>query len=140
MSTIEQLRAAIEKADLKKLDSLISDDARFYSPMKFSPFTGRKVISTVFEVLLTTVFDDFRYIGNFAGQCELAAGHERDAHVLVFRASVGERQVHGIDLVHLNESNLVEEFTVMLRPRSALDAVAERVDAGLLAKGVLERS
>lgn len=51
---------------------------------------------------------------------------------------MGQREVHGIDLVHLNEAGLIEEFTVMLRPRSGLDALAERMHEGLVREGVLD--
>ncbi|NMO02634.1 SnoaL-like domain-containing protein [Gordonia sp. TBRC 11910] len=137
MSTIDQLRVAVEERDLEALDALFADDARVFSPMKFSPFTGRPVIKTLFGVLLTKVFDDFRYVGELAGTCEMADGERAPTHALVLRASVGERQIHGIDLVQLNEQGLIEEFTIMLRPRSGLDAVAERVNAGLIELGVL---
>lgn len=138
MTTIERLRAAVLARDLEQLDSLFADDARFYSPMKFSPLVGREALGIVFRVLLTSVFDDFGYIGDLGGTCETGSGENLSAHALVFRASVGQRQVHGIDLVHLNESGLIEEFTVMLRPRSGLDALAERMHAGLVREGVLD--
>lgn len=137
MSTIERLRTAISERDLDKLDALFADDARVYSPMKFSPFTDRAMINALFDVLITCVFDDFRYVGELHGTCETVAGEEAPAHILPFRASVGDRDVHGIDLVHLNDSGLIEEFTIMLRPRSALNAVLERATAGLAAKAVL---
>lgn len=138
MTTIERLCAAVLARDLEQLDSLFADDARFYSPMKFSPLVGREALGIVFRILLTSVFDDFRYIGDLAGTCETGSGDNLTAHTLVFRAYVGDRQVHGIDLVHLNESGLIEEFTVMLRPRNGLDGVAERIRAGLVREGVLE--
>ncbi|WP_019203572.1 nuclear transport factor 2 family protein [Tsukamurella sp. 1534] len=138
MTTIERLRAAVLARDVEQLDSLFADDARFYSPMKFSPLVGRAALGTVFRVLLTSVFDDFRYIGDLSGTCETGSGGTPTAHALVFRATVGDRQVHGLDLVHLNESGLIEEFTVMLRPRNGLDALAERMHAGLVREGVLK--
>ncbi|CAM3700747.1 nuclear transport factor 2 family protein [Tsukamurella ocularis] len=138
MTTIDRLRAAVVARDLEQLDSLFADDAKFYSPMKFSPLVGRQALRMVFRILLTSVFDDFQYIGDLGGTCETGSGDTLTAHTLVFRASVGERQVHGIDLVHLNESGLIQEFTVFLRPQSGLDALAERMHAGLVREGVLE--
>jgi hypothetical protein len=52
---------------------------------------------------------------------------------LVFKARTGDRDVHGWDLVHTDASGLVTELTVMIRPLSALTAVAEAMAARLAA-------
>lgn len=131
MSTIEQLRAAIAERSPEKVDALFADGVRVFSPMKFSPFTNRDEIRALFQVLITSVFDEFDYVGGLDGTCATAGNEELDAHVLVFRAVVGGSKVHGIDLVHLNEAGQIDEFTIMIRPHSALVAVSDRVTEAL---------
>ncbi|ODR04267.1 hypothetical protein BHQ15_17385 [Mycolicibacillus koreensis] len=137
MFTADRLRTAVAERDLEQLAALFAEDARLFSPMKFAPIVGRRPIVTLLGVLLTRVFEDFRYVGELTGPCETAAAEETVAHAMVFRATVDDRQVQGVDLIYPNESGLIEEFTIMLRPRSALELVLKRVNEGLAALGAL---
>ncbi|MFE3487946.1 hypothetical protein ACFXMR_18725, partial [Streptomyces griseus] len=62
---------------------------------------------------------------------------EAPSAVLLFRASVGGREIHGIDLLHLDDDGRIKEFTVMVRPASAVQALGEAVLAGLVADGLV---
>jgi hypothetical protein len=137
MSTVDRFRAAVELRDVDALDALFAPEPRFFSPVKFTPFEGRAVVLGVFGVLLRRVFDEFRYVGELDGSADTAAGVPRDAHLLVFRAMVGGKQIHGIDLIQLDADGLIEEFTVMVRPLSAVVALSEAVLAGLTAEGLV---
>ncbi|MGP3632347.1 nuclear transport factor 2 family protein, partial [Streptomyces sp. 24-1644] len=44
---------------------------------------------------------------------------------------------HGIDLLQFDESGRVKEFTVMVRPLSAVRALSDAVLAGLVADGLV---
>jgi hypothetical protein len=68
------------------------------------------------------VFEDFRYVR------ELSGGGSRD-HALVFEARIGDVIVEGCDFLHLDESGLIDEFTVMVRPLSAAQALAAAMAA-----------
>jgi hypothetical protein len=68
------------------------------------------------------VFEDFRYVR------ELDGGEGRD-HALVFEARIGDVRVEGCDFLHLDEDGLIDEFTVMVRPLSAAQALAEAMAA-----------
>ena len=88
--------------------------------------------------MLLRTFEDFRYVGEFAGTAQTSAdGSEAPAAVLLFRATVKGKEIHGIDLVHLAEDGRIKEFTVMVRPRSAVHALGEAVLAGLVADGLV---
>ena len=65
------------------------------------------------------VFTNFRY----TDQLEASDG----VHALVFRADVGDREVEGIDLVRINGDDLIDDFTVFVRPLSGLNALAARM-------------
>jgi hypothetical protein len=119
----ERFRAAIERRDLGAVAELLASDIVFHSPVTFHPFTGRETVTRLLGEV-AQVFEDFRYTDELA-----AAG----AHALVFRASVGEREIEGIDLLRFDGEGLIAEFTVLLRPLSGLvpfaQAMAERVAA-----------
>ncbi|MER5815881.1 MULTISPECIES: nuclear transport factor 2 family protein [Streptomyces] len=134
-TAVDRFRAAVDDRDLGALDGLFTEDVRLYSPVKFSPFEGRPAVMGLFGVLLRT-FEDFRYVGEFTGSSQTSAdGAEAPSAVLLFRATVGGREIHGIDLLHLDEEGRIKEFTVMVRPQSAVQALGEAVLAGLVADG-----
>ncbi|OEJ30599.1 nuclear transport factor 2 family protein [Streptomyces subrutilus] len=137
METAERFRAAVEKRDLTALDDLFTDDIRLYSPVKFTPFEGKPMVLGLFGVLLR-VFEDLRYVGSLEGTAETSAdGTEAPSAILPFRAVVDGRQIHGIDLLQFDEAGRVKEFTVMVRPQSAVQALGQAVLAGLVADGLV---
>ena len=52
-----------------------------------------------------------------------------DAAALIFKASVGGREVDGLDLLTYNEDGLITELKVMARPMSGLTTLAEAMAA-----------
>ncbi|MFC9246277.1 nuclear transport factor 2 family protein [Streptomyces sp. NPDC057136] len=135
--TAERFRTAVEKRDLAALEPLFTEDIRFWSPVKFTPFEGRPMVLGLFGVLLRT-FEDFRYVGRLDGAVETAVdGTQASSEILVFRATVNGKEIHGIDLLQFDEAGRVKEFTVMVRPMSALRALSDAVFAGLVADGLV---
>ncbi|MGW1768073.1 nuclear transport factor 2 family protein [Streptomyces sp. NPDC002073] len=133
----DRFRAAVENRDLTALDDLFTDDIRLYSPVKFTPFEGKPMVLGLFGVLLR-IFEDFRYVGHYDGAAETSAdGKEAPSEVLLFRAAVNGRQIHGIDLLHFDDDGRIKEFTVMVRPQSAVHALGEAVLEGLAAAGLV---
>jgi hypothetical protein len=137
VTTVESFRVAVEKRDLAAMEGLLAEDIRLYSPVKFTPFVGKPMVMGLLEVLLRT-FEEFRYIGQFEGTAETSAdGQETEAEILVFRATAGGKQIHGIDMLQFDEAGLIKEFTVMVRPQSAVQALGEAVLTGLVADGLV---
>lgn len=125
MTVTAEFRRAVEARDLGGMLAVLSPDVVLHSPVTFHPFEGRDAVARLFTVLLQT-FDEFLYTDELHGD---------GATILVFRARVGDRQVEGIDLLRVGDSGLVEDFTVMVRPASALIALGQAVGAGLAAFG-----
>ncbi|MFD9421323.1 MULTISPECIES: nuclear transport factor 2 family protein [unclassified Streptomyces] len=137
MAPADRFRAAVDSRDLTALDDLFTEDVRLYSPVKFTPFEGRPMVLGLFGVLLRT-FEDFRYVGRFDGSAETSVdGTEAPSAVLLFRATVNGKQIHGIDLLHFAPDGRIKEFTVMVRSQSAVHALGEAVLAGLVADGLV---
>lgn len=135
--TTERFRSAVESRDLAALGGLFTEDVRLYSPVKFRPFEGRAMVLGLFGVLLRT-FEDFRYVGRLDGEAETSAdGVVTPSEILIFRASVRGKEIHGMDLLQFDEAGRIEEFTVMVRPRSAVEALGAEVLSGLVAEGLV---
>jgi hypothetical protein len=110
-------RKAIEAGDFETIAATLAPGVQFHSPVAFRPFDGRDATLGVIRAI-SSVFEDFEYTD------ELESG---DTAALMFRARVGDKSVQGIDYLRHGEDGLIEEFTVMLRPLSAIVAVAERM-------------
>jgi limonene-1,2-epoxide hydrolase len=119
-------RAAVESADHAAMVEQLAPDVIFHTPVRFQPVEGRDAVAQVLAAVLR-VFSDFRYTD------ELVA--EDGATVLVFEATVGDREVQGIDLLRMNDDGLIADFSVMVRPLSATLALRDAMGRklGLLA-------
>ncbi len=115
LDTASRFRAAVESADIGSATALLAPDIVFHSPVTFHPFVGRETVAALLELVAAT-FEDFRYTD------ELRAD---GAEALIFRASVGGRELEGIDLLRIGEDGLIEDFTVMIRPMSGLVPFAQ---------------
>jgi hypothetical protein len=114
-------RSAIETGEPGAVLELVSPDVVFNSPVAFRPYHGREAVGVVLRAV-ARVLDDFHF------EREIGAGGARD-HALVFRARVGDRELHGCDFLHMGEDGLIDELTVMVRPLSAALAFAEAMKA-----------
>ncbi|MFC5184508.1 nuclear transport factor 2 family protein [Actinomadura harenae] len=114
-------RKAAEERDLEAMEALLADDVVFTSPVVFKPYSGKPITMAILRGVLR-VFEDFRYVR------EISEPGGRD-HALMFRTTVGGREVHGCDFIHVREDGLIDELTVMVRPLSGANALAEAMGA-----------
>ncbi|MEV7417936.1 nuclear transport factor 2 family protein [Streptomyces sp. NPDC089919] len=114
-------RKMVESGDLSGLEALLAEDVVFTSPVAFSPYRGRAITAAIVRGA-SRVFEDFSYQREF---------DETDGrgHALVFDATVGGKRIQGCDFLHFDESGLIDGLTVMVRPLSAANALAEAMGA-----------
>jgi hypothetical protein len=110
-------RAAVESSDQEAIVALLAEDVVFRSPIVFQPYHGREALAAIL-LAVSRVFEDLRY------EREIGADGARD-HALVFKARIGDREVHGCDFLHTDENGLIDELSVMVRPLSGALALAE---------------
>ncbi|WP_329569154.1 nuclear transport factor 2 family protein [Kitasatospora sp. NBC_01266] len=114
-------RKAVEDRDEQAVEDLLAENVVFTSPVAFKPYPGKAITAAILRGVLR-VFEDFRYVR------EIADPGGRD-HAFVFTATVSGRQIHGCDFLHFDEDGRIDEFTVMVRPLSAAQALAEAMGA-----------
>lgn len=117
MAALHPFRAAVEKGDPEAFAALLAEDAVFHSPVAFKPYRGRETVAAILRGAFR-VFEDFHYVQEIADD---AAG----SHALVFKARIGPTDVHGCDFLTVGPSGEITDFTVMLRPMSAVHAMSE---------------
>ena len=121
MNVAHPFGRAIEAGDEDAALATIADDVEFRSPAVHKPYQGKEQVEEVLR-LVATVFENFRYTNEW-----------RDGRttILFFEASVGDRELQGIDILEENGDGLIERFTVMARPLSGLQALAGTMAARL---------
>ena len=117
------LREAVEARDVAALEALLAEDVVFRSPAVHKPYEGKLATSVVLRAVMR-VFEDFRYTR------EVGAADSPDS-VLVFEARVGDRTIEGADFLHVRDDGLIDDFRVMIRPLSGLNAVVAAMQAAL---------
>jgi hypothetical protein len=118
---MSSFRKAVEARDPDAMAATLADNVVFRSPVAFRPYPGKAITAAILRGVLR-VFEDFRYVR------ELTGGEGRD-HALVFEARIGDVRVEGCDFLHLDDDGLIDEFTVMVRPLSAAQALSEAMAA-----------
>jgi limonene-1,2-epoxide hydrolase len=121
---MQAFRKAVEGRDLAAVTALLAPDVEFWSPVSFKAYRGRDTVGFILATV-ATVFEDFVYVDELGGD---------GRSMLRFRARVGDRAAEGVDLIELDAAGQVQRLTVMVRPLSALQALAERMAARLGAR------
>ena len=117
-------RRGVESKDVAVMMEAFAEGAVLHSPITFKPFEGKEAIARLLGILMQ-VFQDFRYTD------ELTA--EDGTKALIFRTRVGDRDVEGLDLIRFDDTGRIRDFTVMIRPRSAVEALLREVSSRLAA-------
>lgn len=114
-------RRAAEAKDLDLLTETLHEDVELHSPILFRGFEGRDVVIQVLAHVAATL-EGLTYTD------ELRQGN---TVALRFKATVGDRELEGIDFLELDEDGRVAVLTVFMRPMSALTAFNEQMSQRL---------
>jgi hypothetical protein len=129
MSAPQHFKAAVEANDMDAALATLSPDVVFHSPAVFHEYRGIESVGGLLRIVAQT-FEDFRYTDTLSGD------GDDPVHALIFRATVGGRELEGMDLVRVGADGLIEDFTVMVRPMSGLIALAQALGPKVEAAGI----
>jgi hypothetical protein len=107
----------IASGDTRRLRSLLAPECVFRSPVAYQAYRGAERTELVLATA-ASVFEDFRYHRQFIEGNDVA---------LEFSARVGAVELKGIDLIQFDDSGLITEFEVMVRPASGLQALGQEM-------------
>jgi hypothetical protein len=111
----DRFRAAAEAKDFSALDELFAEAVVFRSPVLFKPYEGRDAVALLLGAV-SQVFEDFRYTDHV---------ETGDAAALAFSATVGDRELDGIDFLHFDGEGRINRMEVFVRPMSGVHALAD---------------
>ncbi|QUL37279.1 nuclear transport factor 2 family protein [Erythrobacter sp. JK5] len=105
------------------LIAIMHEDAVFHSPVVHTPQIGRPIVIAYLAAASQTLGNDsFRYIREVLGN---------GTAVLEFTTDMDGIHVNGVDMITFDESGLIIDFKVMVRPLKAVNKVWEMMAAQL---------
>jgi hypothetical protein len=121
----DAFRRAAEAKDFSQASELFAEDVVFKSPVVFRPYEGREAVAILLGAVVQ-VFKDFRYVEHV---------ESGDTAVLMFEARAGDRDLQGVDILRFAGDGRIAEMIVMVRPMSALHALADEMKKMLESAG-----
>ena len=112
----------VRTRDRELLQSLLTDDVVFRSPVVHAPQAGRALTTAYLEAALVVLGPNFQYHRQWFGT---------DSAVLEFTTVVDDVEMHGVDIMTWGDDDRLVDFTVMVRPQKALTTLIERMGAEL---------
>ena len=123
---LERWHAICEERNPAALDTLIAENAVFFSPFVYTPQAGKaKVIGSLKAAAEILFNDSFRYVRELRGT---------DEAMLEFTVTIEGIEVNGIDLIRWNMNQEITEFRVWLRPLKGLQIVQQLMATKLSAQ------
>jgi SnoaL-like domain len=109
----------VRQRDVQGLDSLLAEEAVFFSPVVHTPQVGKTITKKYLAAAFQVFFNEsFRYVRELTS--------ERDA-VLEFEVELDEISVNGVDIIKWNEQGKITEFKVMLRSLKAVNLIQRKM-------------
>ncbi|WP_423222276.1 nuclear transport factor 2 family protein [Candidatus Amarolinea aalborgensis] len=125
ISTLAAWHELVRSRNPQGLDSLLADNAVFYSPVVYAPQVGKAITQQYLSAaFLVFVNDSFRYVRELSGP--------RDA-VLEFQVEMDGISVNGVDMLRWDHEGRIVEFKVMIRPLKAINLIQQKMAAMLQA-------
>ena len=122
-AALARWHAVVRSRDAAELRALVAEDAIFRSPAVHTPQEGRDTVVGYLTAAFTVLGPHLAYEREWLGE---------DSAVLQFRTEVGGLDVSGVDIITWDSDGQIVDFTVMVRPAKALQAVIEHMGAELL--------
>ena len=123
---LERWHAICDERAPAGLNTLIAENAVFFSPVVYTPQAGKAKVIGYLEAAAEILFNDsFRYVRELRGTSEA---------MLEFTVTIEGIEVNGIDLILWNMNQEITEFRVWLRPLKGLEIVQQLMATKLSAQ------
>ena len=122
---IEAWHGLVDAHDPSGLDRILAADAVFLSPIVHAPQCGKALTKAYLTAAFEVFFNpSFRYVREIIGATDA---------MLEFETEIDGIMVNGVDIIKWNDSGLISEFKVMIRPLKAINLVHGKMAAMLAA-------
>ena len=105
---IENWHNFVKTKNILILDSLLSENIIFYSPVVHSPQIGFNISKKYLKVASIVLFNSsFKYINET---------HNNNSAILEFECKLNDIYINGVDIIEWDKNNQITSFKVMVRP------------------------
>jgi hypothetical protein len=123
INTLAIWHQLVEGRNASGLDSLLSDEVVFHSPVVHTPQVGKAITTQYLAAAFRVFFNEsFRYVREIT--------NSRDA-VLEFQVEIDGVSVNGVDMIKWDDEGKIVEFKVMIRPLKAINLIQQKMAAML---------
>jgi hypothetical protein len=109
----------VSSSNIDDLDSLISEDCIFHSPVVHTPQIGKdltiKYLSAAFKIFTNGTFEYVREVKN------------NNQAVMEFQLYINDIIINGVDIISWNAEGKIIDFKVMIRPLKAVKTIHENM-------------
>ena len=109
----------VSSSNIHDLDSLISEDCVFHSPVVHTPQIGKdltiKYLSAAFKIFTNGTFEYVREVKN------------NNQAVMEFQLYINDIIINGVDIISWNAEGKIIDFKVMIRPLKAVKTIHENM-------------
>ena len=113
----------VSSSNIDDLDSLISEDCVFHSPVVHTPQIGKdltiKYLSAAFKIFTNGTFEYVREVKN------------NNQAVMEFQLYINDIIINGVDIISWNAEGKIIDFKVMIRPLKAVKTIHENMGKNL---------
>lgn len=120
--TISHMQKIVASGDHKAIETILAENVRFLPPTYWKTWTGRAPVAAVLGHV-GQVFSDFRY------RRVIGTGND---WALEFQCKIGELDAVGVDLITLDDTGLIAEFEVVMRPHKSIGALRDAMNARVM--------
>jgi len=112
---ISKWHDVVKNRDYNLLTEILHNDVTFYSPVVYSPQRG-KDITLKYLAAASEVFNssNFQYIKEINNQ---------NFASLEFTLTIDDTEINGIDLISWDDTGLITEFKVFIRPLQGVNLI-----------------
>jgi len=121
-AAVQTWHEVVSTHDRDLLQSLLTDDVVFRSPVVHTPQAGRALTTSYLEAAMIILGPNLQYHRQWFGV---------DSAVLEFTTVVDDIEVHGVDILTWGDDDRLVDFTVIVRPHKAHTVLIERMGAEL---------
>lgn len=123
IATLSTWHDLVSSRNVRGLDSLLSDNVVFHSPVVHTPQVGKALTTQYLAAAFHVFFNQtFKYVREVAGP--------RDA-VLEFQVTIDGIAVNGVDMIRWDDEGRIVEFKVLIRPLKAINLIHQKMGAML---------
>ena len=125
INTLATWHQVAKDRDIEGLYNLLDDNVVFHSPVVHTPQEGKaitgKYLSAAFDVFFN---ESFTYVREVSSEGQA---------ILEFEVEIQGVKVNGVDMISWNQTGLIIEFKVMVRPLKAVSLIHQNMGAMLQA-------